>query len=328
MPALSAMPAPSTMPATHADFEAFQEHLSKLDLCGWEAHHNALVQRFPNPADQEALAKWASARISNSTVRDLTPVDRDEVINFVDSMNYRNDYSQSVLVDWLERDAKAWIPIGKDRTDHYRLVPGAYCLMPHNVDYNTPRSMLWENVLGVNTNVAPRKPAHDRSRQPNMPKISTVPNDIDNGEGGFVFHQLGTLEYFTGDNSQTTSMYKLGRGTWRSTGFCVVVRFSSAGQSKGIYLIYDMFPENDDGDRVEIESGNTWGRLVPDAALQFSCAKVGATLRELQPGVTGFKALTLTELIDHPVELVRAVWSSSGAIIRATVAEDVRNGNA
>jgi hypothetical protein len=123
-------------------------------------------------------------------------------------------------------------------------------------------------------------------------------------------------------------MYGLGRGTWLSTGFCVVVRFSSAGQSKGIYLIYDMFPEHDYWDRVEIESDNTWGRLMLDAALQFSCAKVGATLRELQPGVTGFKALTLTELIDHPVELVRAVRSSNGEIIRVTVAKDVHNGNA
>src|SRR5277367_1305858 len=90
------------------------------------------------------------------------------------------------------------------------------------------------------------------------------------------------------------------------------------------YIIYDMFPENDYGDRVEIESGNTWGRLVPGAALQFSCAKVGATLRELQPGSNGFKALTLTELIGHPVELIRAVRSSNGGIIRVTVAEDIR----
>ena len=98
-------------------------------------------------------------------------------------------------------------------------------------------------------------------------------------QGVFVFHQLGTLEYFTGARSQSTSMDKLGRSAWLSTGFCVVVRFSGAGQPKGIYLIYDTFPENDDGDRVEIESGNTWGRLVPDAALQFSCAKVRATLK-------------------------------------------------
>ena len=119
-------------------------------------------------------------------------------------------------------------------------------------------------------------------------------------------------------------MDKLGRSAWLSIGFCVVVRFGSAGQPKGIYLIYDMFPENSDGDRVEIESGNTWGRLVPGAALQFSCAKVGATLRELQPGSNGFKALTLTELIGHPVELIRAVRSSNGGIIRVTVAEDIR----
>ena len=90
------------MPATEADFEAFHTHLLGLRLFGWEAHHNALVQGFSNPTDQEALAKWVSARIRQSRVRDLTPVDRDVLINEVDSMNYRNDYAQSVLVDWLE----------------------------------------------------------------------------------------------------------------------------------------------------------------------------------------------------------------------------------
>ena len=103
------------MPATEVDFEAFHTYLFELRLFGWEAHHNALVQGFPNPTDQEALAKWASARIRQSRVRDLTPVDRHVLINEVDSMNYRNDYAQSVLVDWLERDVKPWIPIFRNR---------------------------------------------------------------------------------------------------------------------------------------------------------------------------------------------------------------------
>jgi len=72
--------------------------------------------------------------------------------------------------------------------------------------------------------------------------------------------------------------------------------------------------------RVQIESSDTWGRLVPDAPLQFSSAKIGATLRELQPGSTGFKALTLTEMIHHPVEIVRAVRSPNGSIVRVTAA--------
>jgi len=310
------------MPATHADFEAFQGHLIKLDLCGWLAHHNAIVQRFPNPADRVALGKWASEGITNSTVRGLTPVSRDNLINLVDRMDYTNDYKQAELVDALERDAKAWIPIGKDQTEYYRLVPGAYCLMVREADYSTPHELLSDNVLGVNTSVAPRTPA--RGRQQNMSKVSTMSNGADDGKGGFVFHQLGTLEYFAGDRSQTTSMKKMGQGAWLSTGFCVGMRFDSVGRSQGIYIIYDMFPENAYGDRVEIKGGDTWGRLVPDAALQFSCAKVGATLGELQPGPTGFKALTLTEVISHPVELVRAVRSSNGSIIRGTIAEEVR----
>jgi hypothetical protein len=312
------------MPPTHADFEAFEQHLLNLRPVGWEGYHNAVVQRFPNPADQEALASWASAKITESTVRSLTPVDRNNVINKVDSMDYRNDDAQTELVDWLERDAKPWIPIGKDQTRHYRLVPGAYCLIAHNDDYNTPHEMLCDNVLGVNTNVIPGKSAPDRDQQRDLLALSTASNGTHNSESGFVFHQLGTLERFAGDRNQTTSMAKLGRGTWMSTGFCVVVRFGSTGQSQGIYIIYDMFPENAEGDRVQIESGNDWGRLVPDAPPQFSCAKIGTTLRELQPGSTGFKTLTLTEMIHHPVEIVRAVMSPNGSIVGVTAAGKVR----
>jgi hypothetical protein len=107
----------------------------------------------------------------------------------------------------------------------------------------------------------------DRNRQRNLLAVSTASNGTDDGEGGFVFHQLGTVERFAGDRSQTTSVDKLGRGAWLPTGFCVVVRFGSTGQSQSTYIIYDMFPENVEGDRVHIESGDTWGRLVPDAPL-------------------------------------------------------------
>src|SRR5271156_3638615 len=60
---------PSTMPPTHVDFEAFEIHLIHLDLVGCEAHRNAVVQRFPNPADRLAFASWAAMKISNRTVR-------------------------------------------------------------------------------------------------------------------------------------------------------------------------------------------------------------------------------------------------------------------
>jgi hypothetical protein len=180
--------------------------------------------------------------------------------------------------------------------------------------------MLCENVLGVNTNVIPGKSAPDRNRQRNLLALPTSFNATHDRECGFVFHQLGTLEFFARGRSQTTSMDKLGRATWMSTGFCVVVRFGSTGQSQGIYIIYDMFPENVEGDRIQIEGGDRWGKLVLDDPLQLSSAKIGATLRELQPGPTGFKALTLTEMIRHPVEIVRAVRSPNGGIVRVTAA--------
>ena|SRR5947209_2285720 len=80
--------------------------------------------------------------ICNSRVRSLTPASRDDLVDIVDSIDCRNDSAQEEQAEWLEQDAKPWIALGKDRTKHYGLVLGAYCLIAHNSDYSTPREAL------------------------------------------------------------------------------------------------------------------------------------------------------------------------------------------
>jgi hypothetical protein len=101
------------------------------------------------------------------------------------------------------------------------------------------------------------------------------------------------------------------------TGFRVVVRFGRNGAANGIYLIYDFYPEDECGERGLKVTGDYWGRLPEDRSnQQFSMAKLADTIMELRFGHT----FTLTEVLDYPVELVRAVKTPEDAIIRVTIA--------
>ena len=101
------------------------------------------------------------------------------------------------------------------------------------------------------------------------------------------------------------------------TGFRVVVRFGRDGAANGIYIIYDFYPEDAWGDRETKIPGYYWGHL-PDhkSNQQFSIAKLADTIMELRFGRT----FTLTEVLDYPVEIVRAMKTPEDAIIRATIA--------
>jgi hypothetical protein len=106
------------------------------------------------------------------------------------------------------------------------------------------------------------------------------------------------------------------RGPWLPTGFTVVVRFGRNGAANGIYIVYDFYPEDAWGDRDTKITGDHWGRLPDDKySQQFSIAKLADTIMELRFG----RVFTLTEVLDYPVEIVRAMLTLEDTVIRATV---------
>lgn len=234
-------------------------------------------------------------------------------------MNFNNVTSRGKLVNAIQRTIVPWIPVGSDRNGEiYRIVPGAYGLRPDELEPKTEvgRELVSLNVLGVNTNVQPKIPVG--RRQADLSEESSKSNESDDMDtGGFVFHQLGSLEYWGDEAENLTSYEDAANGVWLPTLFRVVVRFGTSGAANGIYIIYDFYPEDEDGSRGQKTENECWGQLPEDKSGQrVSIARIANKITDLGFGRT----FDMTEVFNYPVELVRTVSTKEGALIRATVA--------
>jgi hypothetical protein len=157
-----------------------------------------------------------------------------------------------------------------------------------------------------------------QSRKANFSEVSTKSNEPDDLEiGGFVFHQIRTLEFW-GDKVENFRSYEdAARGPWLPTRFCAVIRFGRSGTANGVYLIYDFYPRDESGERDLRTDSDDWGQLPGDrSGQQFSVTKIADEITELRFGRT----FELRDVLDYPVELARTVKTPQDSIIRATIA--------
>ena len=305
--------------STAADFEAFWNwHLAiETDMDVTELW-KALEARFPSDADRRGYFKWTEERKAREKTT-VTPISRNDLKEMIANMNYNSAIDRSKLVSAVEQEVVPWIPVGNDRDgDIYRIVPGAYGLRS---DQPKPKTggleLVSDNVLGVNTNVQTRNPVG--RREANLSEESTQSNNSDDSDvGGFVFHQIGTLEYWGDEPENFQNMEDAARGPWLETGFCVAMRFTRSGGANGLYIIYDFYPEAQDGTSRRVDRRYEhiiWGYL-PSGKRQFSIAKIADKITDLRFGRT----FDLTEVVEHPVELVRCLKTQQQTVIRATIA--------
>ena len=67
------------------------------------------------------------------------------------------------------------------------------------------------NVLGVNINVQPSTPAHDR--MDNVPDKSALLNEFDDSDNvGFVFHRTGNVEIWCDEQENLQTLEGAGKG--------------------------------------------------------------------------------------------------------------------
>jgi hypothetical protein len=63
---------------------------------------------------------------------------------------------------------------------------------------------------------------------------------------GFIFYQLGDLQYARHDHEDSDTLVKQPANMeyygWQSTGFYLVARLTVSGHMGGVYAVYDMFP--------------------------------------------------------------------------------------
>ena len=301
---------------TPSECEAFwNERLAK----GYKFDHGKSVrEKWPTRDEQLEYYRWSKKRANEESAEFLyTPTSREDFKEMVAKMNYNSTTDRGKLVSAVERVVVPWLPVGERNGKAYRIFPGVYGLQSDQSMPKTNRELISANVLGVNTNVQPSKPA--RTRKGNLSEMSTRSNESDDpGTGGFVFHQIGTLEVWGDERHNLQSFEDAGRGPWLPTGFCVVMRFTKSGTANGLYLIYDFYPQDDLDNREKRTEDNNWGCLPGDGTNeQFSLARFADQITELRFGRT----FCLTEVLDYPIELVRAVKTPDDTIIRATVAE-------
>lgn len=69
------------------------------------------------------------------------------------------------------------------------------------------------------------------------------------------------------------------------------------------------------GDRPLKYPGNIWG-YFGELENKFSCARIADKTSDLDP----FRPFMLTEVVAHPIEIVHAIESATGNMLRATIA--------
>ncbi|KAM0259568.1 hypothetical protein ACHAQJ_003294 [Trichoderma viride] len=167
----------------------------------------------------------------------------------------------------------------------------------------------------------PREPSLPLNRRAlNLLEESTKSAESDDIKApGFIFHELGVLQCLECEIADkmpiTLEEGDDCEGDWEPTGFCVVARLNNTCHIDGVYVIYNMNPRKEGFLSREQVIHGAWGIPPSSPGEQFSCARIGSTMRDF-----GFKVkLAWSEQIHHPVELVWAVRSSMGGAIRATV---------
>lgn len=255
------MPPLDVQPELQKEFEAFEhEHLSS----SWtlkELRHR-LKKQFPYPEVRTAYYDWVAARAREERTRARAPLmTRSEILHALDKMDYNDEHSRGELGAAMNRMIAPWLPVGRDQNgDFYRIALNPNALLP---DQKPPswisHRFISNNILGINTNVQPAIPAHDRTVLPEESKLVNE-NHREPDEGGFVFNQIGDLETWCNDNEDLRTLEDAGNRDWMKTHFAAVMRLSPRGEANDVYIVYDFYPDyNLTGDRSRRYPGATWG---------------------------------------------------------------------
>ncbi|KAL6809414.1 hypothetical protein GGI42DRAFT_366147 [Trichoderma sp. SZMC 28013] len=311
------------MESRNVRFDEVTRSLSDLWL-STEEYWKLLEEIFPDKEEHDAYLRHGLEDTLPHLVNPsgiLTPA---RFIEIADSINFLNPTEYKGLLPGLTWAYRPWIPLGYEDTTFYRLLPSIHNLAPQKDEYpSTNYEVLDPAFLGINTTVQPREPSLPLNRRaPNLPEESTQPTESESDDAaapGFVFHELGTLQCLECEAIEeipTTPEEGDDReGEYEPTGFSVVARLDNTGHIDGVYVVYNMKPRFEGWGRREQVTDGSWGIPPSSPGEQFSCARIGGTLRDF-----GFKfKLAWNEQIHHPVELVWVVKSPTGGAMRVTV---------
>jgi hypothetical protein len=125
-------------------------------------------------------------------------------VSKITGTRYTNDDEVAQLTEMLDLPAFPYIGLGNHQGNGFRLAPNPRLLAPTKEDFDmSQRDILPEIMRGINKNVEPL-PANEEgksTRKENNSDESTESTDStsNNDDTGFVFYQLGALEYVSAE---------------------------------------------------------------------------------------------------------------------------------
>jgi len=173
----------------------------------------------------------------------------------------------------MNRGLYPHIAIGHYDGVAYRLVPSTTLLeATRDIDWEDTRYIYPPMFLGINVTVtlkedhaiegeqATRRQLTRKENRTEKSKKSGDSHSTDD-DTGFVFYQLGALEYTTGlQDVKTTDIDLLASKTWIDSNFVLVAKIGASGRSEDVYALQFFWPENEDRERFRVDE-DSWGYL-------------------------------------------------------------------
>lgn len=273
---------------TDADFRRIEQTLQNFVRSqDFDAADRYFATEITNSAQGRAYSRWKLQELSNTRDKMVIPSAAEYIAKIKDT-KYTNDDEVAQLTELLSLPAFPYIGLGVHKGCGFRLAPNPRLLAPTTADSDheqTQRDVLPHIMLGVNKNVEPLptdQQKRKRTRKENNSDESNESTDStsNNDETGFVFYQLGRLEYVSADQWDPTiqdpnSLF------WQDSGYVVVVLIDSNGNGADTYLLYNFRPL-EDGTRHQVDDSE-WGWL-PGDTIRRAGIKIAAKISDLRHG--------------------------------------------
>lgn len=206
--------------------------------------------------------------------------------------NYQQDSEVVELTGMLDSPAFNYIGLGIRNGHGYQLAPNPRVLTAtREIHWDDIQEIMPPMFLRINKNVrlvgAGEK--RKRSRKDNWSGESNVSNTSNghNDDSGFVFFQLGHLEYCPTEYWNPDNPH---HDKWIATGFAVVVKIDSKGHAQDTHILFNFHPKDEDGDRMDIDSEKEdWGRL-PGEEVRRAGALIATNFNKLAHNLSMYVA--------------------------------------
>lgn len=275
--------------------------------------HLYYQKQLPNREDLVAFSCW---RHSLDHIKGITPTASDCIARISDT-RYNDPMEVDYLMKLLDHPEPVYMLLGEHRGFGYRVKPFPTVLekrfVPPKTQESDDRNILPHMYLGLNRTI--ELPSRDGT----LRRDSILSTGRTNDDTGFVFFQVGLLEYA---DYQQWALRKEGllpaNMVWQYTNYVVVVQLNEKSHSEDVWLVCYYRPQvhivlgkptpnkNDEYDSLDLlPSDRTHGKRRPAARIAKNFRDLGedTVINIPDPG---------TDDVLGPFELVPAVLEGQG----------------